>query len=231
MHDHGDVGFLLLFLVVVVLGAIALGTVLIVALTRAGARAERRRLDALYAWTMANGWQLVEGDVGTTWRHRLAHLSRFGIRRLVHSVVHGLPVTAADCHYTSHSTDGNGNSQSTVVGMSVFVARLPGRWPDVEVRGRHLGSRLMRALGRQSPIETGHPVFDQKFSVVAMDPHAARSLLTPALVDAHLRGQAPPWSLQGGELMLISTGRLNPEGIRAEIERLGWLAEMLGYRA
>ena len=46
-----------------------------------------------------------------------------------------------------------------------------------------------------------------------------------------LRGQAPPWSLHGGELMLVSPGRLKPEGIRAEIERLGWLAELLGYRA
>lgn len=227
----GEVSFLFVFMAVVVFGVIGVGTILVIALVRAGAKAERRRLDALYAWTMANGWQLVEGNVDTPWRHRLAHLSRFGIRRLVYSVVHGLPVTAADCHYTTHSTDANGNSQSSTVALSVFVARLPGRWPDVEVRSRHLGSRLMRALGRQSRIETGHQLFDQRFSVAATDPGAVRALLTPALVDAHLRGQAPPWSLQGGELMLVASGRLNPDGIRPEIERLGWLAEMLGYRA
>jgi hypothetical protein len=225
------VGYFLVFMAVVVLGVAGAGAVLVTAVSRASAKAERRRRDVLYAWTMANGWQLVEGNVGTSWRHRLTHLSRFGIRRLVHSVVHGLPVTAADCHYTSYSTDSGGNSQSSVVSLSVFVARLPGRWPDIDVRNRHLGSRLMRALGRQSRIETGHTLFDQRFSVEASDPHAVRALLSPALVDAHLRGQAPLWSIQGGELMLVTPGRLNPDGIRAEIERLGWLAEMLGYRA
>jgi hypothetical protein len=225
------VTFFLVFIVVVVFGVIGMGALLIIVVIRAGAKAERRRLDALYAWSMANGFRLVEGDVNTPWRHRLAHLSRFGIRRLVHSVVYGLPVVAADCHYTTHSTDANGNAQSTTVSLSVFVARLPGSWPDIEVRNRHLGSRLLRALGRQSAIETGHPMFDQRFSVAATDPHAVRALLTPALVDAHLRGQAPAWSLHGGELMLVSSGRLNPDGIRPEIERLGWLAQLLGYRA
>lgn len=220
----------MLFLAVIG-GVVATGIVAIVLVGRVGAKAERRRLDTLYAWTMANGWQLVEGDRATSWRPRLAHLSRFGIRRMVQSVVHGLPVTVADCHYTSYSTDANGNSQSSVISLSVFVARLPGRWPDVGIRGKSLTNSLMRALTGQPSIKIGHPAFDKRFVVSAADPRAPRALLSPALVEAHVNGQAPAWSLFGGELMIVESGRLTPARILAGVERLGWLAEMLGYRA
>lgn len=212
-------------------GAAAAVTLLTVAIVRANTRVERRRLDALYAWTMANGWQLQEGDVPTYWRQRLAHLSRFRIRRQAHAIVRGLPVTAADCHYTVHSTDGQGNSTSNDVSITVWVARLPGGWPDIEVRGRGLGSRMLRSLGRPSAIESGHPEFDQRFQVDAADPRAAHALLSPALVDAHLRGQAPQWSLHRGELVITQTGRLTPDAILPGVERLLWLAALLGHRA
>ena len=58
----------------------------------------------------------------------------------------------------------------------------------------------------------------------------AHVLLSPALVDAHLRDQAPPWSLRGGDLMITEQGRLTLERIGPGIQRLGWLAETLGYR-
>jgi hypothetical protein len=220
---------LLIFAVLLIGGAAAVAVVLVLAVGRASAKAERRRKDAFYAWTMANGWQMREGDVPAAWRQRLSHLSRFRVRRLAHGTVRGLPVTAADCHYTAHSTDGQGNSQSSDVSLSVFVARLPGGWPDIEVRGRGLGSRLLRALGRSSPVEVGHALFDQRFRVEAADPRAARAVLSPALVDAHLRGHAPQWSIQGGELLITETGRLTPEGVLPGAERVAWLAGMLGH--
>ncbi|MDN3351117.1 hypothetical protein [Actinomadura sp. DC4] len=219
-----------LFLLVLAIGGIAAVTVLAVAVRRAAARAERRLRDALYAWTMTSGWQLYEGDAATSWRHRFAHLSRFQIRRLADGVVHGLPMTAADCHYVTHSTDAQGHSQTHTVNLIVLVARLPGRWPDIDVRGRGLGSRFLRALGHQSAVEIGHAQFDQKFRVETADPRAAYALLSPALVDAHLRGQAPQWSIQGGELMIVEQGRLDPGRIGPAIQRLGWLAETLGVR-
>lgn len=220
----------IVILVVVIGGLAAVGTVAALAVGRAVARGERRRMDALYAWTMANGWRMQEGDASTSWRQRLSHLPQFGIRRLAYGTVRGLPVTAADCHYTVHSTDGQGNPQTSDMSLSVFVARLPGGWPDIEVRGRGLGSRMLRALGRSSPVEVGHPAFDQRFRVEAADPRAARALLSPALVDAHLRGLVPQWSLQRAELMITKTGRLNPEDVLPGAERVAWLAELLGHR-
>jgi hypothetical protein len=193
-------------------------------------RAERRMRDTLYAWTMANGWQMHEGDVHVSWRQRLSGLRGFGIRRFAFATVHGLPVTAADCHYATESTDSEGQSHTQWVSLSVFVARLPGGWPDIEVRNRRLGSRLMRALGRQSPVEIGHAEFDRRFKVMTTDPRAAHVLLSPALVDAHLRDQASPWSLIGGELMIVEPGRLTLDRIGPGIERLVWLARTLGYR-
>jgi hypothetical protein len=136
----------------------------------------------------------------------------------------------ADCRYLTQSTDGQGNSQTSTVDLAVFVAALPGYWPDIEVRGRHLGSRILRALGRQAPVEIGHPLFDQRFRVETADPDAARALLSPGLVDAHLRGQAPLWSIRGGELMFAERGRLVPERVGPGVERLRWLAATLGAR-
>jgi hypothetical protein len=221
---------LLIVFLLIIGGIVGLGVVLIVAVGRAAARAERRRRDAFYAWTMTSGWRLYEGDVATTWRHRFAHLSGFRIRRLAGGPVHGLPMTAADCYYVTHTTDAQGNAQTSTVDLTVFVARLPGMWPDIEVRARGLGSRFMRALGRQSPVEIGHPMFDQRFRVETADPRAAHALLSPALTEAHLRGQAPPWGIRGGELVIVETGRLTPERIGPGIQRIGWLAELLGYR-
>jgi hypothetical protein len=219
---------------IVVLISIGVAVAFLIALGAAArnraVRAERRMRDTLYAWTMANGWQMHEGDAHTSWRQRLSGLRRFGIRRFAFSTVHGLPVTVADCHYATESTDGEGRSQTQWVDLSVFVARLPGGWPDIEVHNRRLGSRLMRALGRQSPVEIGHAEFDRRFQVVTADPRAAHALLSPALVDAHLRDQTPQWSLRGGELMTVERGRLTLERIGPGIQRLGWLAQALGYR-
>jgi hypothetical protein len=219
---------------IVILISIGVFVVFLVALSVAArnraVRAEQRMRDALYAWTMANGWQMHEGDADTSWRHRLSGLQRFSIRRLAFATVHGLPVTVADCRYATESTDGQGNSQSQWVDLSVFIARLPGGWPDIEVHNRRLGSRLMRALGRQSPVEIGHAMFDRRFQVVTADPRAAHVLLSPALIDAHLRDQAPPWSIRGGELMITEQGRLTLDRIGPGIQRLGWLAQALGYR-
>lgn len=209
---------------------VGLAAVLAVTMRRAAARAERRRRDAFYAWTMTSGWRLYEGDAATTWRQRFAHLPGFRIRRLAGGSVHGLAMTAADCHYVTHTTDAQGNSQTNTVNLTVFVARLPGMWPDIEVRDRGLGSRFMRALGRQSPIEIGHPGFDQRFRVETADPRAVHALLSPALVEAHLRGQAPLWGIHGGELVIAEAGRLTPERLGPGIQRIGWLAELLGYR-
>jgi hypothetical protein len=220
----------ILVILFVIGGMVSALTVLVVALRKAAVKAERGRRDALYAWTMTSGWQLYEGDVPTSWRQRLTQLPRFRIRRVACGVVHGLPVTAADCRYETHSTDAQGHTQTNEVNLLVLVARLPGRWPDIEVRNRQLGSRLLRALGRHSAIEIGHPPFDQRFRVQAADPQVARALLSPALVDAHLRGHAPQWSLHNGELMTVDQVRLTPDLIPPGVERLRWLAAMIGYR-
>jgi hypothetical protein len=222
------VTFVLLLLVLLFMGGVTGVVLLLVAVRRAAVRLDRRRRDALYAWTMTRGWRLHEGDAPTSWRHRFSGLSRFQIRRLATGAVGTLAITAADCHYVTHHTDAHGTPQTTNVDLSVFVARLPGMWPDIEVRGRHLGSRLLRALGRSSRVEIGHPLFDQRFQVETADPRAAHALLSPALVDAHLRGQVPYWSLQGGELLITERGHLSPERAAPGVDRLVWLASAIG---
>jgi hypothetical protein len=66
--------------------------------------------------------------------------------------------------------------------------------------------------------------------VETVDPYAVSRLLSPALVDAHLRGQIPNWSISAGELMVVEARRLAPEHILPGVERLRWLAAALGVR-
>jgi hypothetical protein len=66
--------------------------------------------------------------------------------------------------------------------------------------------------------------------VETVDPYAVSRLLSPALVDAHLRGQIPNWSISAGELMVVEARRLVPEHILPGVERLRRLAAALGVR-
>jgi hypothetical protein len=223
--DHGWV-ILLLIVLVSFAGIVMLG----ILLGRMRARAERRRRDAFHAWAAAHGWRGYEGDVQAVWRWRVAHLRGFAIRRLAVTTAYGLTLTAADCRYEVHSTDGGGRLQTSAVDLSVFLARLPGRWPDIDVQDRGFGSRVLHALGKRPPVATGQSEFDRKFRVEAPDPRAVR-LLSPALVRAHLRDEVPLWSLRAGELMFFEERRLVPEEIGAAVDRLRWLAGAFGYRA
>ncbi|GLY82545.1 hypothetical protein [Actinoallomurus iriomotensis] len=222
----GFAAFMIVLLFVV--GVVVAGTtVLFRALRTASIKAERRRLDAFYAWTMASGWRMHEGDAATRWRPRLAHLRGFRMRRFAYGTVGVLPVTAADCRYETTSTNSQG-TQTIEVNLAVFVATLPGMWPEITVGNRSLGSRVLQSLGGHSGTEIGHPEFDRRFRVDAADPYAARTLLSPALIDAHLRDQAPNWSISGGELMVVERHRLTPEHIPPGVDRLRRLAAVLG---
>jgi hypothetical protein len=200
---------------------------LVVGLVRA--KAERRRRDAFHAWAAANGWRGHEGDVVPGWRWRLAHLRGFAIRRLAVTTAYGMAITVADCRYVVHSTDATGRLQTSSVDLSVFVAGLPGRWPDIDVQDRGFGSRVLRALGKRPSVGIGQREFDRRFRVEAPDPRAAR-LISPALVRAHLKDHVPLWSLRGGELMFYEERRLRPEEIEPGVDRLRWLAGALGHR-
>jgi hypothetical protein len=224
LPDHCLV-VLLLIVLVFFAGIVMLGLLV----GRAKAKAERRRRDAFHAWAAAHGWRGYEGDVPAVWRWRLSHLRGFAIRRLAVTTAYGLAITAADCRYEVHSTDGEGRPQTGAVDISVFLARLPGRWPDIDVQDRGFGSRVLRALGKRPPVATGQPEFDRKFRVEAPDPRAVR-LLSPALVRAHLKDQVPLWSLRGGELMFWEERRLAPEEIGPGVDCLRWLAGALGHR-
>jgi hypothetical protein len=227
LHDHGLVALLLLLFLLVVFGGLA---ALVGVVLSAARKQQQRATDAFQAWALHSGWQLYVGDVPTPWRDRLSHLRRFYIRRLVRGTARGLAVAAADCGYEEQGVVVDGVQQTNHRDLAVFTALLPGMWPDIEVRPRGLGSRIMRSLGVRAAIDTGYPAFDQRFLVEVHDPSVVPALLSPGLVDAHVRGQAPPWSIRGGELLITEDVELTPELIGPGIDRLLWLAAMLGHR-
>jgi hypothetical protein len=58
---------------------------------------------------------------------------------------------------------------------------------------------------------TGHADFDRKFQIVG-DEAAARSVIRPELLDAHVAGSVPPWTARGHDLIPRRPGQLADPG-------------------
>jgi len=158
----------------------------------------------------------------------------FQVRRLLNGDIDGMRASVSDCTYeTQHSStnaDGHHTTTTTVHHLVISTAQLNGFWPDMALTQRGLGSKMMRALGKRSPVESGHDEFDRRFRVDAADPGAAREYLSPALVQALTQGEVPPWSLRAGELLVVWHGAMRPEDLDFHVWTLRRTAELLGRR-
>jgi hypothetical protein len=201
-------------------------------------RAERRHAQELGDWAAAHGWDFHEGAAGAAWLKRFAHLTGFRVDYVVAGSAQAPRVTAADCHYVTPTVmestpDVDGGTVPLHISLeyrlAVYVAHLPGDWPEAAVIER---DDSPGSTWRQSKIaeDVTGPEFTRRFVVVASDPQAAGALFTPALIDAHLHDRVPPWSLRDGELVIVGPGRLGPQTIMPAVEKLRRLAVLLGYR-
>lgn len=199
---------------VLVVGVVAgLLVFLIVQAVRRAIRRERERQQRLAAWAQHHGWTFARRpppDWG--WTARLPGRNRGGVSLAMRGTFEGYPVTVAEYSYTtsSTSTDSSGRStqSETTWWLTVAVVRLRHAYPAVEVAPRGALSRLVRPLFGERQISTGNSEFDDQFKVKSKDPDAARGILGPALIAAHLSGRVPAWTLDGNELMTYRQGLL-----------------------
>ncbi|MBO2453321.1 hypothetical protein J4573_39930 [Actinomadura barringtoniae] len=207
--------------------------VLLVVVGVQSAKAERQRVEGVQAWAAWHRWYLSHGDAQVPWRDRVEY-RRFRIQRLLNGDIGGLRASISDCTYETQrsTTDANGQSQTTTVvhPIVVLTVQLTGVRPDMALAERGLGSRMARALGKAQQLETGYAEFDRRFTMAAADPWGAREYLSPALIQAQLSGQIPPWSLRGGELLIVVNGALRAESLDYHVWTLRYLAELLGHR-
>jgi hypothetical protein len=209
--------------------------VVLVALAAVAARRrERRRTDAVRSWAQANGWAVTDRPA-VDWGARLPGGARDGVSVVLSGVVRGRPVsvgeymmTETQVSTTSDATGGTSTSTSSnTVHYTVAVARLTQPMPDTTVEQRGGLSRLARAVTGPSESATGNAAFDKAFRIRTANPPAVRAWCTPALIDAHLRGHVPAWSVHGVEVLTYHPGRLDPPAIVSHAERVAYLAALL----
>jgi hypothetical protein len=222
---------------VLIVIAVAIVVVLIVIAAVVSARRERERREALRQWAARHRWTYEERPAAPGWTSRLPGRDRRGVSLMLTGVVGGYPVGVAEYSYTDTSTsttrsaDGSSSTStsSTTYHYVVVVVRLPRAGPSVEVQPRHALSKLGRAVFGDRATALGHEPFDRAFRVGAKDPRAVRQLIGPALVEEHVAGRVPAWSLDGADLLTYRNGRLDgSEGVADRAAPLVWVATLLG---
>lgn len=219
--------------VLLVGGVVALAVVL----GKAQAAAERKRRQAFSDWAKPHGWFVTANPV-VDWPARLPGHNARGVTLVLSGPMRGHQVLVGEYAYTeshtSTSSDGQGgtttSTHTTTHRYVVVVVRLTRPGPSMAVYPRGAFSRLGRALFGDSATALGHEEFDRRFRIVTREPDAARRVLGPALVAAHLAGSVPAWNLHGHDLLTYQSGTLgrDPQRVPGFAEPLLRVAELLG---
>lgn len=207
--------------------------VLVVVLVRLGSK---QRQDVLQ-WAVAHGWAVVQRP-DVRWSNLLPGGYRHGISVLLHRTIAGRSVCVAEYAHSNHdliNPQGSGQNNRYVVAW----VGLAGNCPAVEVErvGRlDWIDRLdpvqwldERYVGAPRPIPTGYAEFDDRFLVLARDPADVHATVGPALRQAHLAEEVPPWRAAGPDLV---TWRpvpfLDPKIVIDLVNGLTRVADLLG---
>ncbi|MFE3461821.1 hypothetical protein ACFXKD_30125 [Nocardiopsis aegyptia] len=132
--------------------------------------------------------------------------------RVVSGRWRGRSVTVYEYAYMSDAANVQSARAFTVVAVATDAT------PVLQVRGQHVGDRLLERCGVHG-LKVGERAFDERFHVRTDDPDFARAVLDRAArgwLVAH--ADAVPFRLTGDHLLLWSEGTLAPERIRARVD-------------
>jgi hypothetical protein len=199
-------------------GAVVLTVALVSWAVVRGRRKTRLRWAELQLWAEANNWTLVSRPV-VDWGSRMPGGNKRGVELALHGEMWGRRTSIAEYSYgESTSTAGPDGSTSTTVTTHEYVLVVvhldrPSGYLGVQPRG--VLSRWGRTLfGTGTAI--GDERFDREYRMVG-DPAATTYRLSPELVEAHVAGAVPPWTVYGPDLLTWYPGRI-------DLSRLGELA-------
>jgi hypothetical protein len=167
---------------------IAISFVVMAVLVRRRAPAAAAEPD-LQAWADRHGWRLI--------RPRPRFWTRWPAPGTTTAVLSGelggRPVTMTEFELPGSK----GHSFHRVQ----LVVRLRRSWTSVEVSRRGAAQRIEEVVRNSPAAATGQAAFDRAYLVVAEDPTTVPALIGPRLVDEHLQGLLPDWSVLGDHLM------------------------------
>ncbi|MFE9327003.1 hypothetical protein ACIHDR_36355 [Nocardia sp. NPDC052278] len=196
-------------------------------------RAERERRRILRQWATQHGWTFADSS-RARWVSRMPRGGRYLGVTLTGQIA-GRWVTVAEYRYETETVAATvgprsaSNRTTTTHHLIATVVVLDRPFPSVNVSTRGVLSKLGRTLFGDKPTATGDASFDSRFRINAVDPDFARWLVGKPLIDAHLAGTVPDWSLVGQELLTYRAGRLrDPSAIPTIAAPLLHVADLLG---
>lgn len=192
-------------------------------------RREKARRQSLERWALGHEWQVIRRPQ-VDWGRRMPGRNQRGVSLALSGLLRGRPVTIAEYEYTTTTSTGTTTSAETHrYVLLLVVLRQP--HPSIAVFQRTGLSKLGRTLFGDKPTAIGYEPFDRTYRVTAGDPGAVRAVLAPALVNEHVAGHLPTWSLEGRELLTYRRGRIgDPATIPAQLEPLLGVADLIESR-
>jgi hypothetical protein len=215
-----DAAIIVVFIVVVVGGLIMMAV--------SAATAERRRSEELSAWARTEGLtyeverpELARRFSGTPFESGVDAKAT----HVLSGRWRGRSVTVYEYYYMTNTGNGQTMHKFTIVAVATDTT------PVLQVRGKHLGHRLLDLVG-VGDLELGDEEFDALFHVRSDDTAFARAFL-----DDETRGwlrsnlDAVPFRLTGDHLILWGNRTLAPDGIRSHLGVAVGLAERVAGHA
>lgn len=193
-------------------------------------RREKARRQALERWALANEWQIIRRPQ-VEWGRRMPGRNKRGVSLAVSGTLRGRPATIAEYAYTTTTGSANGATSTETHRFVLLLVLLGREHPTMAVYRRSSLSKLGRTLFGDKPTAIGYEPFDGTYRVTAGDAGSVRSVLAPALVNEHVKGALPPWSLEGRQLLTYRVGRIgDPATIPAQLEPLLRVADLIEPR-
>ncbi|MEC3916212.1 hypothetical protein [Nocardia sp. CDC160] len=187
------------FAIVFLFAVIALPVFLVILVSCVANVTEQQRRTRIREWAMANGW-MYQVNPRVPWLGRLPGRHRRALGVSLTARLGGHWVTVTEYSYVTRS--GSGDSETTTRHHYIVVAvQMDRAHPWLAVHRRGLVSQFGRALFGDAATATGNALFDSRFRIDAFDARHAKVMVSPGLVQAHVAGAVPEWSLVGNELL------------------------------
>jgi hypothetical protein len=185
----------------------------------------RRRLSQvrqeLARWAETSGWSPVSTDRAWPWATLVRAPGMVTVGSAYTRQVDGLTVTGGEISWIDN---GLGEAVDRWSGTGVFtIVTLPRARPRSAVRE-------WRNVYRR---RDGEDEFRRRFRVIVNDDESARLLADPALQEAHVRGDVPPWTLIDRELFTVvpDDAPITSPAIESATRRTLRVVDLLGLRS
>lgn len=186
-----------------------------------GLQAQKRaaaRRSAIAGYAMQREWEYRPSDASLVSRFGGAPFGRGSSREATNVLLgrhDGRPFVAFDYGYVTSSGSGRNRStqhhQYSVVALSLGLST-----PGLAVGPTGAFGRLVNAVtGRD--VETGHPAFDELFTVTSPSPEFARDVLHPDVIEVLRHHLDLAWRLEGDSMLVIRAGQHSIPEIEAKL--------------